>query len=934
MAVGISSLPDLETQKNEISNLIKTPLRKGETWFLIDNKWFKQWKKYVGYDSWETCGIGEETSHPGPIDNTLLLKDDKSGEIKDHLIDELDYVLVPQEAWDLLSSWYGTANGQQPIARKVVEYGMFVKHCKVEVYLMEFKLCQNSDLEHCVSRKFSKADTVEHIEKEMRALFNIPDNKETRLWNRYSSNTYEHLSNKDSTVQDASLYQGQVLIIEQQNDDGTWPKHVKSTGSALSYSNTSGIGNADNRSYNNQANVIATQSYGSVSGGYSNNTYNYDYHSGGMGNVQPGLCGLSNLGNTCFMNAALQCMSNTSLLTEYFLDDRYWDELNVENPLGMKGEIARSYGEVIKTIWSGQYTYTIPRSFKMMVGRFAPQFSGYQQQDCQELMAFLLDGLHEDLNRVKKKPYVELKEAEGRRDEVVAKEAWENYQKRNNSIIVDIFHGLLKSTLVCPDCTKVSVTFDPFCYLSLPLPVKKERQIGVFLVPLDSTRRPIQVKATVPKMGSIQDLRNAVSKISGLPADKLVVTDVHNHRLHKIFQQDEGINNIQDRDEIFVYEVNVSSFSDPSTLIVPVCMREKRIKPAGSSTHNTSSHQLFGQPLLVAVPRKTCTYAMLYDAIFKKMSRFVQIPDPNVEWWIDNETDIVNGEVEMTNGDELENEHQDEQDEVEEAEMTEENTTGYQRLFSLLSVNAYGNAEVERFKNNDQPLKLGSRSYVAIDWHPKAREKFYDDREAKEYEVHESVNTKLSQKKHVIQLSECLELFTTTEKLGVDDPWYCPTCKKHQQATKKFDLWSLPRVLIIHLKRFSYNRYWRDKLDILVEFPVKGLNMAKYIINQNHGPAVYDLIAVANHYGGMGGGHYTAYGKNKDTGQWYYFDDSSVSSAIEDNIVSKAAYVLFYQRRDSNSSLQNLQHTIPAALGAPSSVSDSPSENEGLFFLQ
>lgn len=57
-------------------------------------------------------------------------------------------------------------------------------------------------------------------------------------------------------------------------------------------------------------------------------------------------------------------------------------------------------------------------------------------------------------------------------------------------------------------------------------------------------------------------------------------------------------------------------------------------------------------------------------------------------------------------------------------------------------------------------------------------------------------------------------------------PWsfllrYCPTCKKHQQATKKFDLWSLPKILVVHLKRFSYNRYWRDKLDTVVEFPVR-----------------------------------------------------------------------------------------------------------------
>lgn len=61
----------------------------------------------------------------------------------------------------------------------------------------------------------------------------------------------------------------------------------------------------------------------------------------------------------------------------------------------------------------------------------------------------------------------------------VAGEAWKIYKIRNDSVILDLFHGLLKSTVVCPECPKVSVTFDPFCHLSLPLPVKKERKIEV-----------------------------------------------------------------------------------------------------------------------------------------------------------------------------------------------------------------------------------------------------------------------------------------------------------------------------------------------------------------------------------------------------------------------------------------------------------------------
>ena len=83
------------------------------------------------------------------------------------------------------------------------------------------------------------------------------------------------------------------------------------------------------------------------------------------------------------------------------------------------------------------------------MGTCAPQFSGYQQHDSQELLAFLLDGLHEDLNRVRQKPYIEEADADGRPDAVVAKEVWNNYRKRNDSVIVDHFQA---SPFVCSCC--------------------------------------------------------------------------------------------------------------------------------------------------------------------------------------------------------------------------------------------------------------------------------------------------------------------------------------------------------------------------------------------------------------------------------------------------------------------------------------------------
>jgi len=185
----------------------------------------------------------------------------------------------------------------------------------------------------------------------------------------------------------------------------------------------------------------------------------------------------------------------------------------------------------------------------------------------------------------------------------------------------------------------------------------------------------------------------------------------------------------------------------------------------------------------------------------------------------------------------------------------------------------------------------------------------------------DSWNGKIAPKKQTITLAECLKLYTSQEKLGADDAWYCPTCQKHQQATKKFDLWCLPEVLIIHLKRFSYNRYWRDKIDTVIDFPIRGLDMTQYVINTAHGKAIYDLIAVSNHYGGMGGGHYTAYGKNKLDSNWYYFDDSSVTQTNEEAVITKAAYVLFYQRRSTSKTSTQSTRVIPAAAGSAEAAS-------------
>ncbi|XP_031569756.1 ubiquitin carboxyl-terminal hydrolase 2-like isoform X2 [Actinia tenebrosa] len=186
-----------------------------------------------------------------------------------------------------------------------------------------------------------------------------------------------------------------------------------------------------------------------------------------------GLIGLRNLGNTCFMNSILQCLSQSMVLTEYMLKGSYTKQINSRS--SMKGKLVQAYAELIKSMWKPSHSETAisPHSFKTQIQRFAPRFVGYNQQDAQEFLRFLLEGLHDDLNSVHDKPKYKICEFNDLlSDTEKADKSWKQYLARDNSKITDLFVGQLKSTLKCTECGHKSVTFDPFWDLSLPIPRK------------------------------------------------------------------------------------------------------------------------------------------------------------------------------------------------------------------------------------------------------------------------------------------------------------------------------------------------------------------------------------------------------------------------------------------------------------------------------
>ncbi|KAJ8002429.1 hypothetical protein DPEC_G00158810 [Dallia pectoralis] len=154
-------------------------------------------------------------------------------------------------------------------------------------------------------------------------------------------------------------------------------------------------------------------------------------------------------------------------------------------------------------------------------------------------------------------------------------------------------------------------------------------------------------------------------------------------------------------------------------------------------------------------------------------------------------------------------------------------------------------------------------------------------------------------------LMDCLRSFTDLEELDETEFYMCHKCKKKQKSTKKFWVQKLPKVLCLHLKRFHWTSYLRNKVDTYVEFPLRGLDMKGYLLEpENSLPegCLYDLAAVVVHHGsGVGSGHYTAYGRQE--GRWYHFNDNTVTLTEEETVVKAKAYILFYtERKDTASS--------------------------------
>jgi len=135
----------------------------------------------------------------------------------------------------------------------------------------------------------------------------------------------------------------------------------------------------------------------------------------------PGVEGIHNHGNTCFMNTIIQCLSSTDTFTEYFIKRRFKDALSTKGLKKLvgsnKGEVSEQLANLLESLWSGHYNAEVSAQFKNVVSKYNAQYKGNSQHDAQEFLLWLLDRINEEIHQNGKKMWKE-NASKGKKDKV------------------------------------------------------------------------------------------------------------------------------------------------------------------------------------------------------------------------------------------------------------------------------------------------------------------------------------------------------------------------------------------------------------------------------------------------------------------------------------------------------------------------------------
>ena len=615
-----------------------------------------------------------------------------------------------------------------------------------------------------------------------------------------------------------------------------------------------------------------------------------------------GRVGLYNMGNTCYFNSALQILSNTEDLTKYFLKKYFQTEINNGSSLGSQGFICLEYYKFINKMWNESISKFCPKEFRINFCRKTQLFLNNEQQDSQEFLLSLLDNLHEDLNRITNKKYMELQEQKkGESDEEASKRWWDYHISRENSIIVDLFQGQFKSTIKCSKCGNHSISYDTYMNLGLPIPIKNTQAQIKFLTfdehfidinyKIDDN---IELKDIIKKATFYINKKKNTNKIyenilynnimviefsKGFKITNIYKTAYENININNNSKKNmkqplydniklKDIYNSNNHSEIILFErnPNFDIQNDCNIFIYPIM--EKEVHGIISSS---IKKVILSYPLILTL-KKDNSLEDLENLINKKFQKILRKKEENsIEICFPHFTKnwgqftIQNGECPIC--------------------LKKYDKTKFCNLFNSQPKNMKI-IDLINEKNKGRPFILYAKSQSF-----NLNKELYSGIHL--FNEYSKKETKIN-----LNIYDAIDLFNKEEILDGDNMWFCSKCKNHQIAGKKIEIYKTPIYLTVQLKRFKHrNNFWKlilgNKNETVIEYK-NILNLKDFVVGPDKNNSIYTLYGVIVHKKFMNGGHYFAHCKNN--GLWITFNDDKLSKC--DNPIDKDAYLLFYKKEN------------------------------------
>ena len=552
----------------------------------------------------------------------------------------------------------------------------------------------------------------------------------------------------------------------------------------------------------------------------------------------PGVVGIKNHGNTCFINAILQCLSYTDILAEYFVLDQYKSDLRRKRRISSlaalrkraataangasstdRGEVTEQLAVLLKSMWSLQYDPEISIRFKSLVEKHASQYKGSSQHDAQEFLLWLLDQVHEDLNVASRRKYKPPpppppppapQQANGVcksghaggglhggphphhnqqcNDEVMAAEALAAYMRCNNSFVMDVFQAQFRSSLQCPTCERVSNTFDPFLCVSLPIPHRVLLPVFVTVLYIDQCPRQVRLGLTVDADETVGGLRSVLAKDTGIALERLLLCEIDDVCFRRTFRDRDSVQLLKGA-KTPLYCIETPDYKEPSddsgafAVLTWINVFKPVLQAGGKRVEKR-----FGSPYTIQVSRETL-YTDLQKLLMKEMAPILHddilISNQKVPLFRMRVLDCLEGRdsappssSEKAKSD-TGSDPSSEKDKDKEAVYVDPvvDLPLYTEMVEQ-SINL-GNLERE---SSGVPTHVK----LVLEWDMPAKTQVIND-DGDSIEEHASVKEveaamRAEEESASVSLQECFSLYTSAEKLGIGDAWLCPSCNRKQEV--------------------------------------------------------------------------------------------------------------------------------------------------------